>query len=95
MRLILFLFLFSTVQAQIEPVLWKVERDTVKQWYYFFGDEFNGTKVNEGIWHPKYPWGGLLADEGSYADKKMVSQSEGLLKLSADTVSEWLSLIHI
>ena len=89
MRFILFLFLVSTVKAQIEPVLWKVERDTVKQWYYFFGDEFNGSKVNEGIWHPKYPWGGLLADEGSYADKKMVSQSEGLLKLSTDTVSEW------
>ena len=41
MRFILFLFLVSTVKAQIEPVLWKVERDTVKQWYYFFGDEFN------------------------------------------------------
>jgi beta-glucanase (GH16 family) len=31
----------------------------------------------------------LLADEGSYADKKMVTQGNGLLKLSADTTSEW------
>ena len=89
MRIFLFFFLTTSIHAQIEPVLWKVERDTVKQWYYYFGDEFNGEKVNEGIWHPNYPWGGLLADEGSFADKQMVSQTGGLLKLSADTTSEW------
>jgi hypothetical protein len=66
MRIFLFFFLTTSIHAQIEPVLWKVERDTVKQWYYYFGDEFNGEKVNEGIWHPNYPWGGLLADEGSF-----------------------------
>lgn len=89
MRLFLVLFISSSLSAQIEPVLWKVQKDTIQQWYYFFGDEFNGSDVNESIWYPNYPWGGLLADEGSYADKKMVSQGKGLLKLSADTTSEW------
>lgn len=90
MRLsILFLILSFCAQAQMKPVLWKVEKDTILEWRYFFGDEFNGTKVNEELWHPNYPWGGLLADEGSYADPKMVSQSNGLLKLSADTTNEW------
>ncbi|MEJ6589974.1 MAG: glycoside hydrolase family 16 protein [Crocinitomicaceae bacterium] len=89
MRLLFFLVLTMTLSAQVEPVLWKVEKDTILEWRYFFGDEFNGTEVNETLWHPKYPWGGLLADEGSYADEKMVSQDKGLLKLSADTTSEW------
>ena len=89
MRIFLFLFISISLSAQIEPVLWKVQKDTIQQWNYFFGDEFNGTEVNESIWYPNYPWGGLLADEGSYADKKMVSQGNGLLKLSADTTSEW------
>jgi len=92
MRIFIILILFSaTVSAQIEPVLWKVEKDTILEWHYYFGDEFNGEEVNQELWHMKYPWGGLLADEGTYSDKKMVSQSNGLLKLSADTTSEWRS----
>ena len=88
MRIFLLLLISTSLNAQIEPI-WQVQKDTIQQWNYFFGDEFNGTEVNESIWHPNYPWGGLLADEGSYADKKMVSQGNGLLKLSADTTSEW------
>lgn len=89
MRFILLLLYSSLLTAQVEPVLWKVEKDTIMEWSYFFGDEFNGDAVNESIWYPRYPWGGLLAEEGSYADPKMLSQSNGLLKLSADTTHEW------
>ena len=53
MRLFLLLLISSSLSAQIEPVLWKVQKDTIQQWNYFFGDEFNGTEVNESIWYLK------------------------------------------
>ncbi len=90
MRLsILFLFFSFSTQAQIQPVLWQLETDTIKQWNYYFGDEFNGEKVDEEKWFPYYPWGGLSLDVGVYASKEMVEQSNGLVKLKIDTTSEW------
>jgi hypothetical protein len=56
MRLFLLLLISTSLSAQIEPVLWKVQKDTIQQWNYFFGDEFNGSEVNESIWYPVYPW---------------------------------------
>lgn len=92
MRLgILFLFLSFCAQAQMQPVLFQVESDTIKQWSYFFGDEFNGEEINEELWYPYYPWGGLSLDAGIYASKDMVEQSNGLIKLKIDTTSEWHS----
>ena len=89
MRLFFFILWATSLSAQVEPVLWKVEKDSILEWTYFFGDEFNGIEVNENLWYPNYPWGGLLAEAGIYADKKMVSQQNGLLKLSTDTTSQW------
>ena len=92
MRLaLLFLFLSFCAQAQMQPVLFQVESDTIKQWSYFFGDEFNGEEINEELWYPYYPWGGLSLDAGIYAAKDMVEQSDGLIKLKIDTTSEWHS----
>ena len=89
MRLFFFILWTTSLSAQVEPVLWKVEKDSILEWTYFFGDEFNGTEVNEDLWYPNYPWGGLSAEAGIYADKNMVSQQNGLLKLSTDTTSQW------
>lgn len=92
MRLsILFLFLSFCAQAQMQPVLWQVESDTINQWSYFFGDEFNGEEINEELWYPYYPWGGLSLDAGIYAAKDMVEQSNGFVRLKIDTTSEWRS----
>lgn len=87
----LFLFITFSVQSQISPVLWQVETDTIMKWGYFFGDEFNGQKINEDLWHPNYPWGGLSLDAGIYAAKEMVEPSGGFVKLKIDTTSEWRS----
>ena len=84
-----FLFLTLSVQSQISPVLWHVESDTLIKWGYFFGDEFNGEKINEELWHPNYPWGGLSLDAGIYAAKEMVVPSNGFVKLKIDTTSAW------
>ena len=90
---ILFVILFfsSFLHGQIEPVLWKVGEEELVRFGYFFGDEFNGKKINEDLWYPNYPWGGLSLDAGIYADKDMVEPSSGIVKLHLDTTSEWRS----
>ena len=92
MRISIFLILIShSFIGQIQPVLWQVKTDTIMKWGYFFGDEFNGDKINQDLWHPNYPWGGLSLDAGIYAAKEMVEPSNGFVKLKIDTTSEWRS----
>ena len=67
---VFFIFLYSIAFGQVQPVLWQVESDTIKQWNYFFGDEFNGSEINQDLWHQNYPWGGLSLDVGIYARKR-------------------------
>ena len=86
---VFFIFLCSIAFGQVQPVLWQVESDTIKQWNYFFGDEFNGSEINQDLWHQNYPWGGLSLDVGIYAAKEMVEPSNGFVKLKIDTTSEW------
>ena len=86
---VFFIFLYSIAFGQVQPVLWQVESDTIKQWNYFFGDEFNGSEINQDLWHQDYPWGGLSLDVGIYAAKEMVEPSNGFVKLKIDTTSEW------
>ena len=85
------LFLSSFLQGQIEPILWKVGEEELVRFGYFFGDEFNGDKINEDLWYPNYPWGGLSLDACIYASKEMVEPSNGFVKLHLDTTSEWRS----
>ena len=63
-RVLLFILLSHCFYAQMNPVMWQVQNDTIMKWGYFFGDEFNGDQINEDLWHPNYPWGGLSLDVG-------------------------------
>ena len=38
---IFFIFLYTTLVGQVQPILWQVESDTMKQWNYFFGDDIH------------------------------------------------------
>ena len=55
-RVLLFILLSHCFYAQMNPVMWQVQNDTIMKWGYFFGDEFNGDQINEDLWHPNYPW---------------------------------------
>jgi beta-glucanase (GH16 family) len=37
-------------------VMWQIKKDTVVKWYYYDGDEFNGTKVDQEKWIPAYSY---------------------------------------
>ena len=61
---ILYSYLFITsVFAQEwtlkEPLLLRVQKDTIQTLYYHFGDEFNGASLDLNKWHDNYPWGGV------------------------------------
>ena len=88
-RALLFILLSPCICAQMQPIMWQVQSDTIMKWSYFFGDEFNGDDINKDLWHPNYPWGGLSLDAGIYAAKEMVEPSNGFVKLKIDTTSEW------
>ena len=88
-RVLLFILFSHCFYAQMNPVMWQVQNDTIMKWGYFFGDEINGDQINEDLWHPNYPWGGLSLDVGIYAAKEMVEPSNGFVKLKIDTTSEW------
>ena len=51
-RVLLFILLSHCFYAQMNPVMWQVQNDTIMKWGYFFGDEFNGDQINEDLWYP-------------------------------------------
>lgn len=52
-------------------------------------DDFSGSNLDQSRWYGYYPWGGLSLDAKTYTDPSLCNQSNGLLRLSVDTVSAW------
>jgi beta-glucanase (GH16 family) len=52
-----FLALFITLSALLDgQVMWQIKKDTIVKWYYFDGDEFNGSSVDQEKWIPAYSY---------------------------------------
>ena len=93
MRLLIVFLCFGFVaNAQLNPILLQLKKDTVIQWNYHFGDEFYGNKLDLDKWYDGYPWGRLIPEQRIYSAPEMVSQNDGLLQLKVDTTSEWKKL---
>ncbi|MEY4659449.1 MAG: hypothetical protein RJB36_1215, partial [Bacteroidota bacterium] len=82
-KLILVLFISQQVMGQLEPKMFQIKKEGIVSWNYYFGDDFEGEKVDDAKWHLRYPWGGLLADQKQYAAPEMLSQQNGILHLRA------------
>ena len=54
-----FCLVWSSLVAQLKPTLWQINNNTIKEWYYHFGDEFTDERLDESKWYNHYPWGGL------------------------------------
>jgi beta-glucanase (GH16 family) len=95
-KLLIILFFTGQLNAQLEPRMFQIKTDGIVTWKYYFGDDFENPTVNESIWHKRYPWGGLLADQKQYAAPEMLSQSGGILHLKANEnkgfypVEDWM-----
>ena len=97
MKKLLILFLFAGhLHAQLEPRMFQIKTNEIVTWNYHFGDDFEGTNVDESKWHKRYPWGGLLADQKQYAAPEMLNQSGGILHLKVSEnkgfypVEDWM-----
>ena len=93
MRLLIIFLCFGFVaNAQLNPILLQLKKDTIIQWNFHFGDEFYGNKLDLDKWYDGYPWGRLIPEQRIYSAPEMVSQNDGLLRLKVDTTSEWKKL---
>lgn len=82
--ILFFLLISYSFSAQLKPILFQFRTDTVLTWHYQFGDEFSGSTIDQNKWIPRYPWGGLLLDQGQWATPEMISIKNGWLQLAAD-----------
>ncbi|MFM6934136.1 MAG: family 16 glycosylhydrolase [Flavobacteriales bacterium] len=95
-KLLFFLFVAGSLNAQLEPRLFQIKTDGIVAWNYYFGDDFEGAQVDASKWHLRYPWGGLLADQKQYAAPEMLSQQNGILHMKVNSnqgfypVEDWM-----
>ena len=84
-----FCLVLSSLAAQLKPTLWQINNNSIKEWYYHFGDEFTDERLDESKWYNHYPWGGLSIKDGIYAAPEMVSIENGKAILTVDTSSDY------
>lgn len=75
--------LFFAGNAQ---VMWQFNKDTVITWNYQWGDEFNGTSVDETKWDYWYGWARSIfgnKEQQYYSDGKNHKVENGTLKIVA------------
>ena len=73
--------LFSNLYAQ---QLWQINKDTIIQWYYIDGDEFNDTVVNTNKWSYQFGWARSIAankEQQYYTDGENHELKNGFLNL--------------
>lgn len=60
--------------------MWQIKKDTVITWYYWDGDEFNGTKMNTDKWISGYPWSKISIRDEVIALPENIEVNKGTLK---------------
>lgn len=79
-----------------EPLLLRVQKDTIQTLYYHFGDEFNGASLDLNKWHDNYPWGGVNPRYNMAPSPEMVKLDKGMLQLTISktdrkqTIPDWM-----
>jgi beta-glucanase (GH16 family) len=90
-EIIFLLAIYCCVQkadAQLQPLLFQLRSDSIIQFNYHFGDEFNTGQIDADKWFDRYPWGGLLVDQRVWASPEMVVPYEGYVNLKAEKTGE-------
>ena len=90
-NIISFVFCFLSLAAfsQLTPTLWQINNTSIIEWYYHFGDEFTGQKIDDNKWYENYPWGGLSIKDGIYAAPENIRTENGKAFLKVDTSSSF------
>lgn len=85
------LALLSLNQELLAQYLWQVYPDSVKQWNYRDGDEFNGP-VNEEKWRIGFPWGTKIFTQKTFVNKENIESRDGTLSFVLKKVDTIIQL---
>src|SRR4051812_33179497 len=80
---LLFSLLTFMSSAQI---MWQIDKDSLRTWYYQEGDEFNGDSLNKNYWSDWYGWGRSITsnkEQQYYSKWKNHFLKDGILTLTA------------
>lgn len=83
-----FAFSFSLLKAQY---LWQVFADSVVQWQYKDGDEFNGP-INEEKWRIGFPWGTKIFTQKTFVSRNNLEHTNGNLSFVLKRVDTIIQL---
>ncbi|MFL5753341.1 MAG: family 16 glycosylhydrolase [Bacteroidia bacterium] len=83
MRFLFLLFSFVFAMNASAQYMWQFNKDTVVSWYYFDGDEFNGTQLDRKRWDTQLPWSRALQSQSMYfTDGENLEEKGGVLSIS-------------
>lgn len=66
MRVLIVLIICVCQVTGYAQVMWQVKTDTVKEWFYADGDEFNSNVINLGKWTYAPAWGNAVVNQSVY-----------------------------
>ncbi len=75
MTVFLLVLLFTNSNAQY---MWQVKKDTVVKWYYYDGDEFNDSTLDEEKWFPSFSWSKVNYDMKFLMTKENLVHENGV-----------------
>jgi beta-glucanase (GH16 family) len=82
-----FVFLLSLLASACSAqMMWQIDKDSVRTWYYQEGDEFNGETLNKNYWSDWYGWGRSISgnkEQQYYSKWKNHFVKDGILTLTA------------
>lgn len=58
--------------------MWQVKRDTIVKWYYYDGDEFNDSILDEEKWFPSFSWSKVNYDMKFLMTKENLIHEKGV-----------------
>jgi beta-glucanase (GH16 family) len=93
---LVFLFQFLLLSTLNAQQLWQINKDTIIQWHYVDGDEFNDSVVNTNKWSYQFGWARSIAankEQQYYTDGENHKLKNGCLNLIATKKTKEAKLI--
>lgn len=75
--------------------MWQFKKDTVVRWFYYDGDEFNGSSIDKEKWQTSYSWTEVNYSFDFFMNPKRILFENGVCKFTCDrdtglyAVPEW------
>ncbi len=74
-------------------VMWQIKKNGNVKWFYQFGDEFNGSTLDETKWIYGMPWGNSAMSQELLFTNNNVVESDGSIKLMSNKEAKTIKLL--